>query len=291
MMGSSVHDRSNDFNFFFSSQGLFAISSAVFGEPGAFIFVIQLRGAMYQVILADDQELYREGVAELVSSNDEFQVVAQFSDWTTLLAGVASNPESLLVVATSLVPELDRLVAGVREARSRMLLVASDFDSPNWYHSSEVAGIVQRSTTAFVFMQILRRIQRGLGFNRPSGRTVEGDPVGAQAVDRLTQSEMKCVALLMEGFKNRRIAERLDIPESAVRSRFQKIFDKTGLSTRLELALFISHHRAFAAAAADAYVRIKGGQFEVISTTGRNLGSRWQISMLNGMQTGDNDLT
>jgi len=47
----------------------------------------------------------------------------------------------------------------------------------------------------------------------------------------------------MEGFKNRRIAEHLDVAEYVVKGAFQKIFDKTGFSTRLELALFLSHCR------------------------------------------------
>ena len=47
----------------------------------------------------------------------------------------------------------------------------------------------------------------------------------------------------MEGFKNRHIAEHLDVAEYVVKGAFQKIFDKTGFSNRLELALFLSHCR------------------------------------------------
>jgi DNA-binding NarL/FixJ family response regulator len=59
----------------------------------------------------------------------------------------------------------------------------------------------------------------------------------------LTPRELKILELLMEGSKNRRIAEHLDVAEHVVKDEFQKIFDLTGFSNRLELALFLSNCR------------------------------------------------
>ena len=207
---------------------------------------------MFEIMIADDQELYRTGVVDLVKTSSAFRIIAQFPNWATFSTALAGKRESIVVASTSVIPELEYLVARTREARNRLLLVTDDSDSPNRYYSSGVAGIVQRSTSALGFMDVLRRVQSGDKFVRAAGRNSTKDRVGANAASTLTVSEMKIVALLMEGLKNRRIAERLNIPERLVRSRFQRIFDKTGLSSRLELALFISRHQEFAAAAADA---------------------------------------
>ena len=71
-----------------------------------------------------------------------------------------------------------------------------------------------------------------------------------RAASRLIASEKRVVALLMEGLKNKGIAERLGIQEQVVKNHLQHIFDKTGCSTRVELALYVAHHPGFALAIA-----------------------------------------
>jgi DNA-binding NarL/FixJ family response regulator len=61
---------------------------------------------------------------------------------------------------------------------------------------------------------------------------------------------MKIVALLVEGLKNRDIADRLNTSEQVIKNRLRSVYDKTGVSDRLELALFTLHHRSLATAAA-----------------------------------------
>jgi DNA-binding NarL/FixJ family response regulator len=74
--------------------------------------------------------------------------------------------------------------------------------------------------------------------------------VGARVRDRLTSKEMKIVALITQGCKNKEIAMRLGTTEQVVKNYMRVIFDKTGVSDRLELALFIYHHKMLAEAAA-----------------------------------------
>jgi len=60
------------------------------------------------------------------------------------------------------------------------------------------------------------------------------------------------MGLVAEGCKNREIALRLETKEQVVKNYLRAIFDKTGVSDRLELALFTIHHRALAEAAGRA---------------------------------------
>lgn len=74
----------------------------------------------------------------------------------------------------------------------------------------------------------------------------DGNPMlklAPRLANNLTPREKKILGLLMEGSKNHRIAEHLDIAEYVVKGALQKIFDMTGYSNRLELALFLSRCR------------------------------------------------
>ena len=79
---------------------------------------------------------------------------------------------------------------------------------------------------------------------------MEEDSVGARVRDRLTSKEMKIVALITQGCKNKEIAIRLGTTEQVVKNYLRSIYDKTGVSDRLELALFTMHHKILAEAAA-----------------------------------------
>lgn len=217
---------------------------------------------MFKVIVADNHDLFRTGVVKLLSSNEDFRIIAQFSEWATFLSAVNKNRESLIIVSTCLIPELAHLVDRTREVCSRILLIADDFDSANRYRSSGVAGVVHRSTSTSAFLDCLLKIRRGAEFVFPPGAVSDHDTEGAQAAERLTKSELKVVALLMQGMRYKQIADHLEIVEQVVRNRFQKVFDKTGVSNRLGLAIFISHHRAFASAAAAAFGIMEGARLD-----------------------------
>ncbi|HEX6493925.1 MAG TPA: LuxR C-terminal-related transcriptional regulator, partial [Acidobacteriaceae bacterium] len=78
------------------------------------------------------------------------------------------------------------------------------------------------------------------------------DTVGARVRDRLTPKELQIVALIIQGCKNKQIATQLHTKEQVIKNYLRSIYDKTGVSDRLELALFTIHHRILAAAAAEA---------------------------------------
>jgi len=78
------------------------------------------------------------------------------------------------------------------------------------------------------------------------------DMVGARVRDRLTPKEMQIVSLIIQGCKNKQIAAQLNTKEQVIKNYLRSIYDKTGVSDRLELALFTIHHRVLAEAAARA---------------------------------------
>ena len=74
--------------------------------------------------------------------------------------------------------------------------------------------------------------------------------MGARVRDRLTAKELKIVALIVQGYKNKEIATQLGTTEQVIKNYLRNVYDKIGVSDRLELALFTIHHRILAEAAA-----------------------------------------
>ncbi len=212
---------------------------------------------MQTIIVADDQELYQAGMVELLSVNHELQVKTPYPDSKSLFRALAVNRGALVIASTSYVHDVKSLVMEANGTLCRVLLLTEDSDSPFRYRSTGVAGVIPRSASPAALMDTIRKTMPSRNSQVARMGHYGGDDVGARAAARLSPSEMTIVAMMMQGYKNRRIGESLGITEQAVRSRFQKIFDKTGLSTRLELALFISDHPAFSSAAADVFARME----------------------------------
>ena len=61
--------------------------------------------------------------------------------------------------------------------------------------------------------------------------------------DTLTRREKSIVSCLMQGWRNREIAQHLTITEQTVKNHLRTIYDKVGVSDRLELVLYAIHHR------------------------------------------------
>jgi DNA-binding NarL/FixJ family response regulator len=78
----------------------------------------------------------------------------------------------------------------------------------------------------------------------------DNDMVGARVRDRLTPKELRIVALIVQGYKNKEIASELGTTEQVIKNYLRNVYDKIGVSDRLELALFTIHHRILAEAAA-----------------------------------------
>ncbi len=207
---------------------------------------------MFKVIVADTEPVFRAGVASVLSSEAGFQVLQQCADWKLLREAVTRHPSALIVASTRVVDSLSSLLALAQEAGSRILLVVEDTESSLRYAASGVAGILRRSSELADVLNHARSIQRGASFVAPSvAAPVKRDLVGTRAAQQLTRSEFRIVSLLLEGMRNREIAEVLRTTEQVVKNYLRSIFDKVGVSDRVELAIYSFHHPAFQMAAAD----------------------------------------
>jgi DNA-binding NarL/FixJ family response regulator len=209
---------------------------------------------MIQVILADNQAIFRAGAARVLALEDKVSIVAQCEDAAHLENALDAHAGAILLVSASLQADAGGLIARAREAGCRVILVAEN--------GAEVADALARSLDGMVFRSVsgpelidcVRRVAAGQRCMQHSNVTsiLAQDAVGVRVRDRLTPKEIQIVALITQGCKNKQIATQLNTKEQVIKNYLRSIYDKTGVSDRLELALFTIHHRVLAEAAARA---------------------------------------
>lgn len=114
---------------------------------------------MQRVVVADDQEMYRTGVVELLSGNQEFQIVAQSSDWKSLLTVLPVNRGAVIITSASLVADLRHLLTRAALVYCRVLLVTEDSEAVLPYTSRGLAGTIHRSASPITLIETLRNMQ------------------------------------------------------------------------------------------------------------------------------------
>lgn len=215
---------------------------------------------MNKIILADSQAIFRAGTAKVLAMDEDLRIIAQCTDLERMYHAIATFPGSIVLFASSLRPDLARLRMLLESAGSRGIVIAENSDATAAYLNQGFRGVVFRSVTGSALVECVRRVAAGETWQPPQliqPDSPEEDMVGTRVRDRLTPKEMRIVALIVQGCKNREIAIRLKTTEQVIKNYLRSIYDKTGVSDRLELALFTIHHRVLAQAAAEVGSRLE----------------------------------
>jgi DNA-binding NarL/FixJ family response regulator len=210
---------------------------------------------MLKIILADNQAIFRAGIAKVLAVEDDVRIVAQAQSVEQMTIALEKFRASILVFASSFLPNLDTIVPMAVKYQTRMVVIAENGENVERYASAGVQGVVFRSITGEDLLKCVRTVAQGERFIHDSRGPISmggeaDDFVGARVRDRLTPKELKIVALIVQGFKNKEIATQLGTTEQVVKNYLRNVYDKIGVSDRLELALFTIHHRILAEAAA-----------------------------------------
>jgi DNA-binding NarL/FixJ family response regulator len=209
---------------------------------------------MNKIILADSQAIFRAGTAKVLAMDEDLRIIAQCTDLERMYHAITTFPSSIVLFASSLRPDFTRLGMLLETTGSRGIVVAENDENASTYLQQGFRGVVFRSVTGPALVECVRRVAAGdtwFPSQSVQAETPEEDMVGARVRDRLTPKEMRIVALIVQGCKNREIALRLKTTEQVIKNYLRSIYDKTGVGDRLELALFTIHHRVLAKAAAE----------------------------------------
>jgi DNA-binding NarL/FixJ family response regulator len=214
---------------------------------------------MNKLILADSQAIFRAGTAKVLAMDEELRIIAQCTDLDRMYHAITTFPGAIVLFAASMRPDLTRLRMLLETMGSRGIVIAENNEPATAYLQQGFRGVIFRNVTGNALVECVRRVAAGDTWIPPQlmlPDSPEEDMVGTRVRDRLTPKEMRIVALIAQGCKNREIALRLKTTEQVIKNYLRSIYDKTGVSDRLELALFTIHHRVLAQAAAEVGSKI-----------------------------------
>lgn len=209
---------------------------------------------MNRIILADNQAIFRAGAARTLALEDDMRIVAQCEDPSRLLSAMDSFRNCVVVFSAGAAPNPREVIGRGRAADHRLILIAENGAELPESLLSTLDGVLFRGVDGPTLLEAVRGVASGHRCLQSRNLTSISaqDVVGARVRDRLTPREMQIVALIAQGCKNKTIAAQLGTKEQVIKNYLRSIYDKTGVSDRLELALFTIHHRNLAEAAARA---------------------------------------
>jgi DNA-binding NarL/FixJ family response regulator len=208
-----------------------------------------------RVILADSQAIYRVGIRKVFALEDDLRVVAQADSLENLRLAIERYPSdivllegSLLAGTANIIPEL---LSAAPDVKLIVQAVAADENQTVELYRRGVRGIVSRSISPDLLVRCVRRIAAGETWidNQSVSWVIEAYRAQASALvnprtqPKLSPKEMAIITCITQGKRNKEIAYQLGTTEQVIKNYLRKIYDKLGVSDRLELALYCLHNK------------------------------------------------
>jgi len=211
--------------------------------------------AAIRIILADSQAIYRVGIRKVFALEDDIRVVAQAESVENLQSAVQRYPSDVVLLegdmltgTTNAIPELLRLAPEIK-----IIVQTSHTDEAITveYYRKGVRGIISRGISPDMLVKCVRKIASGETWidNQSVNRVIEAYRTQAAALvsprtqPRLSPKEMSIITCITQGKRNKEIAFQLGTTEQVIKNYLRKIYDKLGVSDRLELALYCLHNK------------------------------------------------
>jgi DNA-binding NarL/FixJ family response regulator len=208
---------------------------------------------MINVVIADHQAIFRAGIAKVLAVEEDMRIVGQPQSAEQLMNVLEKLRSRVLIFSTSFLPLLPQIQQIASARNIALLILVENTQTASDFMRMGVQGVIYRCASGSVVVEAVRRLSRGEPFLQSQSTgddDVSEDLVGARVRDRLSDRELRIISAVVQGYKNRDIALQLYTSEQMVKNALRNIFDKIGVSDRLELALFTIHHRILAQATA-----------------------------------------
>ncbi len=207
-----------------------------------------------RILIVDDHAVVRTGLRMLIESQPTLMMAGEAPDRSNALAIAAREPLDIILLDLDLGQDngLDLLPELLTANSSVRVIVLTGVRDPDLHHRAVrlgAMGVVLKEQAAEVLVQAIKKVYAGEAWLDPSltARVLSGmsgsrsakpvDPELAK-IATLTDREREVVLLICEGLANKQIGQRLYISETTVRHHLTSIFDKLGVSNRLELVIY-----------------------------------------------------
>jgi DNA-binding NarL/FixJ family response regulator len=214
-----------------------------------------LKPGTVRVIIADSQAIYRVGIRKVFALEDDIRVVAQADSLENLHAALERYPTDVVLIEGGLLTGTTNAIPELLKAAPDMKLivqaVSADENHTVELYRRGVRGIISRSISPDLLVRCVRRIAAGETWidNQSVNWVIEAYRAQAAALvspknqPRLSPKEMAIITCITQGKRNKEIAYQLGTTEQVIKNYLRKIYDKLGVSDRLELALYCLHNK------------------------------------------------
>jgi two-component system, NarL family, nitrate/nitrite response regulator NarL len=211
--------------------------------------------SLIKVLVADDHAIFREGLRKLLEVANDITIVGEASNGVECTKMVTKLKPDILLLDLRM-PDKDGLSVlaevDLSSLPTRIIVLTAAEDERDVIRAMRLGarGVVLKQSASDVLVKSIRKVHGGEIWldNHIAAEVIDAFKKSSESGQRretplLSDREKEVVQLVVQGFHNREIGEKLLISEQTVKNHLHNIFDKLGISDRLELALYAINHR------------------------------------------------
>jgi len=212
-----------------------------------------------RIVIADDHPILREGLRKLLEAEPDLRVIGEAGDGVEAVKAVRRLKPDLLLLDLAMPRQTGlealREIGTLASTATRTVVLAAAIEKAQVAQAIQLGarGVVLKESATQLLLRCIRAVM--------GGQYWVGDEVVSSLVEVLrdllpaadggdrqdhfgiTRREMEVINAIVSGYTNKDIAQKFSLSEQTVKHHLTNIFDKLGVSNRLELALFAVNHR------------------------------------------------
>ena len=208
-----------------------------------------------KVLIADDHAIFRDGLCKLLDSDETITIVGEAGNGAECIKMLGRLKPDILLLDLRM-PDKNGL-AVLEEVNfdtipTRVIVLTAAEDDRDLVRAMRLGarGVVAKESAIDLLVKSIHGVHAGGTWldSQMTAGVINAFSASSKSGARsekplLSDREMEVVQLVAQGFQNKEIGKELFISEQTVKNHLHNIFDKLGVSDRLELALYAIHHR------------------------------------------------